>query len=371
MRNVVFILGAGASKPGGCPTMANFFSLAEGMDLNNAWDDLGLVDDFELVQRIRKELYNHSVKAAPDIDNLESVFLAIEMAEDLGRLGRLSQPQLLRAKSSFIRFVMGVLSHSQLFRTKDWATATGPDRTAYSPVGYDLLTELILALVKCGWRCHVISFNYDLGLEFSLAGREIQFSGLTPNVDSPVHLYKLHGAFNWFESADGVLTEDVEGLQDPRPWMVETKRQRNFSTLALTNWLNERHPNQLPLIVPPGDAKASFRAKVRRLWALAGSAVGSADAIVQIGYSIPSADRFFRDFYLVANMTSHVLRRWYVVDPCEDVSEEVRKLVGPVMQNCVVGRADLPSMGDFGSAVTLLAELLRTPKHPGALWMLE
>ena len=82
MSDVVFILGAGASKQAGAPLMANFLDVA-----HNLWK-LGKVKDaeesFKKVFEARAALQSVHSKSSLDIDNIESVFTAFEMANTLG-----------------------------------------------------------------------------------------------------------------------------------------------------------------------------------------------------------------------------------------------------------------------------------------------
>ncbi len=81
MSNTVFILGAGASKRGGAPLMAEFLDVAQ-----NLWRT-GEVREFEqsyskVFEAIGALQAVHS-KSQLDIDNVESVFAAFEMAKTL------------------------------------------------------------------------------------------------------------------------------------------------------------------------------------------------------------------------------------------------------------------------------------------------
>ncbi|MHB1587420.1 MAG: hypothetical protein ACYCRH_08255 [Acidiferrobacteraceae bacterium] len=84
MADVVFILGAGASKEGGAPLMADFLDVARTL-----WETQKVSTSapaFETVFKAIGHLQQVHSKAELDIINIESVFAAFEMGKLLGRL---------------------------------------------------------------------------------------------------------------------------------------------------------------------------------------------------------------------------------------------------------------------------------------------
>src|SRR5689334_12065685 len=82
MSEVVFILGAGASKHAGVPMMAEFLDKAREL---YAADDIGAYrSDFERVFRVISGLQRVHSKSELDLVNLESVFGAFDMQKLLG-----------------------------------------------------------------------------------------------------------------------------------------------------------------------------------------------------------------------------------------------------------------------------------------------
>ncbi len=79
MADTVFILGAGASKEAGAPLMGEFLDVA-----HNLWKTEGsTMPAFETVFRGISRLQQVHSKAKLDIQNVESVFAAFEMAKTL------------------------------------------------------------------------------------------------------------------------------------------------------------------------------------------------------------------------------------------------------------------------------------------------
>src|SRR5271154_3289597 len=86
MSKTVFIIGAGVSKGAGAPLMNDFLDVAYRLGKTDASGNA----DFDLVFRGRDALQSVFSKSTMDLLNLESVFVAFEMAKLLRRLGTLS-----------------------------------------------------------------------------------------------------------------------------------------------------------------------------------------------------------------------------------------------------------------------------------------
>src|SRR5262245_24730304 len=107
MSDVVFILGAGASKEAGAPLMADFLSQAQRLLKDGKCNDYQ--EDFERVFRAIAELQRVHSKAELDLDNLESVFAAFEMAQLLGQLPGTDEPEIPRVVKSMRRVITKTL----------------------------------------------------------------------------------------------------------------------------------------------------------------------------------------------------------------------------------------------------------------------
>jgi hypothetical protein len=93
MSEIVFILGAGASREAGAPLMNDFLDVA--YDIKKRLPDhADTLKDFNLVFKGIAALEASVAKANVDLQNVESVFAAFEMAKLLGRLGSLSNEEI-------------------------------------------------------------------------------------------------------------------------------------------------------------------------------------------------------------------------------------------------------------------------------------
>ena len=83
MSDIVFILGAGASKQCGMPVMAEFLDVS--WDLLREGKVNGKRDDFVTVFRARSALQRVHSKSQLDINNIESLFTVLEMGKVIKR----------------------------------------------------------------------------------------------------------------------------------------------------------------------------------------------------------------------------------------------------------------------------------------------
>ncbi len=83
MSNIVFILGAGASKKAGAPLMAEFLDVARDLWAKNEVSEAS--SQFESVFKAIGSLQGVHSKSEFDIHNVESVFAAIEMGKTLNK----------------------------------------------------------------------------------------------------------------------------------------------------------------------------------------------------------------------------------------------------------------------------------------------
>src|SRR4051812_21529069 len=83
MANVVFILGAGASRDGGAPLMYDFLDVAD--DLWKSNKVTGKAEFFKTVFQAIGRLQSVHSKAQLDLNNIESVFNALVMARILAK----------------------------------------------------------------------------------------------------------------------------------------------------------------------------------------------------------------------------------------------------------------------------------------------
>lgn len=332
MSNVVFILGAGASKEAGAPLMAEF--LGEAQAIRNRQEVGDATADFDLVFRGIEALKPALAKGTLDLRNIESVFAAFELARLFGGLGSLTREDVSRL-STAIRRVITVTLERSIRLTPDKGTMPPPS----SYLGFaDLLADL--QTMEPG-GVSVITFNYDVALDYACryVGLEIDYRLDSGPQGTPLKLIKLHGSLNWVRcpGCKEVVTWDVgsaiRGL-DIGQWA------RRGAQLDIVSRPPEfRHCNQWVqddcMIVPPTWNKTQYHQEIANVWKAAAAELALAENIFVAGYSLPPTDEFFRYLFALGTIGEAWIRRVWVFNPdtSREVEERFSRLLGPMARS--------------------------------------
>ncbi len=327
MSDVTFIFGAGASKAGGAPLMAEFFDRAE--SLRRAGDLGGVEEDFKLVAEARWELQRTAAKSSLDLYNLEGVFVALEMAQVLSGIGSLSPERCEEAVAALKRLIASVLENSMPMKVKEGGVLLPVD----GYFGFARSLKQLLAK-DSKRRISLITFNYDIGLEHALQHEGIGWSYGLPSytrLDARVGLYKLHGSLNWTTPRQSG-GEIVVAPLDPPPQHEVTLMARNGRCcLPVAHHLKRaaqgRETEPIPFLVPPTDSKLEYRKQLAPVWREASSRLAMSSSIFVVGFSLPPTDVFFRNFFAVGSISRTFIERFVVIDPSEEASLRIRDLV--------------------------------------------
>lgn len=332
MSETVFILGAGASKLAGAPLMSNFLDVAEALyrrgQVVDAADAFALVfDGVAALQQV------HS-KAAVNVDNVESVFAAFEMAKLVGRFGSLTQDQVEKLPEAMRRVIETTIEATVRFPvSRDKIQPPQP----YGQLA-KLIREAILrresTLSQVG-RFSVISFNYDLCADFGFHffGIPVGYHlGVFKEKES-LALLKLHGSLNW-----GHCTSCKEMVAWPLSSFFLNKRLLLEGLSEITLPVGSRIHTEFshcqngkvegPYLVPPTWNKAQYHESLERVWCAAASELSTAENIFVCGYSLPETDQFFKYLYAIGTIGPTRLKRFWVFNPDSEVEEHFRSLLG-------------------------------------------
>jgi hypothetical protein len=335
MSDIVFVLGAGASRRAGAPLMNDFIDTAESMLRADKCGD-GKAS-FELVFKAIAALQPVYAKAVIDTNNLEAVFAAFEMAKLFGQLGTLSAPELEALPGAIRSVIVRTLEHTIDF-------PVDADRIL-APPPYDQFCQLLDSVQRT--TASILTFNYDLAIDYGLFRQGIVFDyGLDPTkVVGRLDVLKLHGSLNWMKCYHcGVIA----------PWTLsEFFNKYSYSyhlhsgSRAVSLDVGQKLPNFAhcadappsqtaePFLVPPTWSKTGHYEALGPVWQRAAAHLAQARDIVVIGYSLPETDEFFRYLYALGTVSSQRLRRFWVIDP--DPSGKVRQrfeaLLGPLAFN--------------------------------------
>lgn len=366
--NVVFLLGAGASAPGGCPVMNNFFQVAESLYHTGQLDDFKR--QYEAINKKRLELHRSRLRVNFDIDNLESVFNAIEMLE-LETTPKGDTNYQLRYE--FTQLIAAVLSQTQKYSriSIDYPTNKPQHISPIAPAEYNRLIDIIHKMIlteyknyrgdairKPKYKSTILTFNYDIGTEIALvsSGFKISYGFNVDQENSSIDdyeipVYKLHGSINWMMKDDVILDHPDRSDQISN---VTSRIANYLKSLVLVQQLQaldtarhfkkiaEERDYRWPFIVPPSDSKGQHRDQVRNVWKHAIRALRQADMVVFIGYSLPDTDHFCKQLFAVSGLpdpteffnTARRLRRVYVIDKCNNgidsvASSRIKSMISP------------------------------------------
>lgn len=309
----VFVLGAGASRHAGAPLMADFLDVAE--RLLHSGEVREDAHAFQLVFRAIHMLQPAFAKARIDTDNLESVYAAFEMARVFGRLGDLPDEDLKRLPAAMRTVIVRTLESTVSF--------VRGHETVEAPSAYRQLVDLISKLRCLPGRPHrvsVITFNYDLALDYALYSARVPvYYRLSSQDPDAVPLLKLHGSINWYRGSDGIKAWTMRDQFRRSLWRIpggDAPVKLRLSVDAPGSDETEHRTGlRDPFIVPPAWSKVSHFEDIQPVWRGAADAFSTAENIIVIGYSMPETDGFFRYLYALGTMSQTRLKRFLLFDP--------------------------------------------------------
>lgn len=309
MSKIVFVLGAGASVHCGTPLMNNFLEVAEDLFRSGEVDEVK--EDFENVFDAVGKLHAAQSEAIIDTYNIEDVYAAFEMGKLLGRLPGIEGADKLERLTSSISKVIGY--------TLEKTTKVPNDYRINPFEAYYYFTEIIRKLIKANRSLSVITFNYDLGLEYSLYRNKLLPDYCLGDLElkgNSVTYLKLHGSINWGKCRKCGRIIPCREFQ-----YTETKAGRNYSTIPIISKLKKlpctscgERAGEDPFIVPPTWNKTAFHEQIEQVWRRAANELKDAENIFVLGYSFPSTDMFFRYLFALGIDMSTILRGFYVYD---------------------------------------------------------
>ena len=185
----VFILGAGASEHAGAPLMANFLDVATDIRKTAPLED----DEkkaFDVVFEARAQLDRIFAKSRLDLDNIEGLFAAFEMAELLHTGG--TEIDGMKLTDAIRQLILTTLEETVQFKY---------DASRVMPTdAYRTFAELLHGhFSKTKRPISIITFNYDLALDYALSLGRLPFDyclDAPPQSTEVIRYLKLHGSLN-------------------------------------------------------------------------------------------------------------------------------------------------------------------------------
>lgn len=289
-----------------------------------------IFDALEMLQAVH-------YKATFDPRNIEDIFGAFEMSRLIGKLGNFPDTKIQTLRKSIKIVIQRTLEERIQY-------PSNPDRV-FPPEPYKNFCLLLHTILKNN-QASIITFNYDLALDFALffSNLFVKYSISTdqqgnPDITrTPINLFKLHGSLNWANCPKcGVI-----------PWHLESffnipggSRWPNFPSggmqkLKLTDQLpayhqcpSYREPD--PTIIPPTWNKTEHSNILAEVWRGAAQELFDADNIIVMGYSLPTNDLFFKYLFAIGTLGPRRIRLFRVYDPDDTggVRERFVNLLGP------------------------------------------
>lgn len=334
MSEIVFILGAGASKEAGAPIMGNFFVKAEELLRNNK---TGVYkEDFKRIFEARAKLQNvHSKSQLLELDNIESVFAAFEMGMILNRLPEMTEDDVKLLKLSIRRLIFKTLEQTVVFPVRDGGM--------FPHDCYNSFAKLIKKLNDDGRkkRCSVITFNYDIALDYALNWNLIPADYCLDESKSQGYtkLMKLHGSLNWTKCTNPECQtiipwefKDFFSKFNYPPFLDTQGVILDFASLLAGSHLIHCNKNveSEPFIVPPIWNKVQYYQLLSKVWSQAALELSDAENIFVSGFSLTASDLFFRELYTLGTVGKSLIKRFWVFDPNYTIVEDkYKELLGP------------------------------------------
>jgi hypothetical protein len=332
MSSVVFILGAGASKQAGAPLMANFLDVATDLLKTNRVGESR--ERFDRVFSAIGELQAVHSKAHLDLNNIESIFTALELGRVIRRVPGTPPEEIDLVISALKHLIVKTLETTIPFPMQEGGIGV--------PAPYEQFAGLLKHLVEKAFpqqTASVLTFNYDIAADIALYR-----AGLGPNYAfeeqryGVIDLLKLHGSLNWAVES---LTRRIRPLHLHhylQKYSVRPYGQRAEVVIPIGSQLQEYfrlHANPIaevdaePVIVPPSWNKADYHQALSEVWATAARHLSEAQHVFIIGYSLPETDSFFRHLFALGSVGKTALRRLVVFNPDSAVDNRFRSMLGP------------------------------------------
>jgi len=380
-HRTVFILGAGASKEAGAPLMRDFLDVADVVRESQPTGSQTR-EYFDLVFRAIAELDPVFAKSHIEVENIESIFAAFEMAELFGRLGSLTQAEVGRLTSAIKSVIVTTLDARLKFPTSG--------AQVLPPRPYDEFVKLVREIreprvisgaARPPAEVTVMTFNYELALDcaFHFNRTHAAYCLSPKESEGSVSLLKLHGSLNWSRCKKcgviGAVPFDqlLAGQNLPldpygRSGEVELSLSTRLPPCASCGVASTPEP----LIIPPTWNKTQHYAEIRNVWSVAARHLSEAESIVVIGYSLPDTDHFFHYLYALGSVGTTRLKRFLIFNPdstsggsVRPASWTCRKRSNETLQKWLLGEHTAPVV----TQNRILEEVIRRRSPWDSAWL--
>jgi NAD-dependent SIR2 family protein deacetylase len=287
------------------------------------------------------------------MNNIEAVFTAFEMAQIIGALPGHTEAEIAQLVPAMRVVITRTLEERLNFqRSIDQRSPPPP---------YWHFAEMLLYQrqhVRPTQSSAVVTFNYDLAVDYAIQQRFPIDYGLDPPVAGAIPVLKLHGSLNWFycSTCERIIPWDLAPLTQK---LSALEMNRGQLPIKLSGVIDQwDHKVRLghdvrtqPVLVPPTWSKAEYHRTLAGVWKRAALELREAENIYIIGFSLPVTDEFFRYLYSLGTVGDTILRRFWVIDPDPSgtVEQRFKSLLGPGAEQRFAFHKET-----FGRAITRL-----------------
>jgi len=335
MSEIVFVLGAGASTTAGAPLIKDFLKVADDLRYSGDLGKYSLYFD-KVFNAISGLQLLHS-KSRLDITDIESIFAAFEMGLLINKLPNMSEKDINETITAIKILILKTLEQTIKFTCED--NQIWPDKT------YNSFARLINKIKDGKKTCSVITFNYDLALDYALHFNSVPYDYcLTEDTLSGIPLIKLHGSLNWakcdkcnciipWNLKDFFNTHHYSLLKDGMKVIIDLPSRLIDGEFE---HCGEKIFNLSPVIVPPTWNKTSYHNQLSNVWKHAANMFSDAKNIFISGYSLTPSDSFFRYLYALSSVSNTLIKRFWVYDPAEgnEIENRFKDLIGQQIEPC-------------------------------------
>ena len=322
-ENVVFLLGADASKPSpsNIPTVAELLpemlNRARRLDreqVNNLVDFCSRREIYNIEDLLTATQISAFCSRNPRILSLVEFQLFGEDEND--RPHRPMRPRPIRANVSSVAYMQDTLQ--VLFGLLSNLMLPAKPNTGHQAIVEYLTSRPSTPIVTTNYDCcmdlALINNNVPFSYEMDFANPEV----LTASSDPVSPLIKLHGSLNWFYCE---TCQDVRLIDISQTVGDYTNQRGEYPIISVCNACGGQRRG---LLVPPHAMKFDVAPPLQPLIANAASYFEKATLIVVVGFSFADADLYISRMIIKA-MQASADTKMMIIDPDSTVTDRVRR----------------------------------------------
>ena len=271
-----------------------------------------------------------------DIYNIESVFTALELGNVIQRVPNVEPDEIDDLISSLKKVIAKTLECSIRFQVINSRIEATNDYASFVE-----LIQKIRSDIEPKHDVEVITFNYDIALDYALRWLSENINYGLNNSRNGIPVYKLHGSLNWIRCnhCRQVVEWDIRDYTSKLFGSSFVWQEQESVGIHITQNLNhfehcgKKDSNTGPVIIPPSWNKSDYHKELTHVWSKAADALSKAENIFIIGYSLPETDSFFRQLFALGTASETILKKIWVFNPDRSVETRFNQLIGSGVKN--------------------------------------